>query len=1358
MENSDKYKKYVERIDKLGVANIGGGHVNIDTLNLWSQQSSRSSHPTDIPNNVPRSSVEKFLGREEQLKQLHKELTQSRLVPPIALSGAGGIGKTELAIQYALKNRKEYPGGICWLLAREKKVGAQILNFARSYLGIEPPKEQEERSQLDFCWSHWQEGNVLLIFDDVTDFYRIKENFPPAQPRFKVLITTRIKYQAGITPLDIEVLTEPVALELLKSYLVEGDSRVDEEMNWAKKLCRWLDYLPLGLELVGRYLARKQDLSLLTMFERLENEKLHQQAINEGRGIAAAFELSWQELSQEAQELSYFLSLFALAPIPWWLVEYLQEHQPEDIEKLRDDWLLKFSLLQRKGNSLYQFHHLVREFVQAKLSEFDEVTALKKNFCSEMTNLLEQLFNNEAPAGAETTPLELFIAHLEEMATVLSYLMDEGQLFTSHISLLSVYIGKGFCTPAAYWGEKCESEMTSRFGREHPFVPINLYMLVTVYSMQGSLKKAEQNLREIIELWKKVFGERDLFLATVFKTLASLLIPQGYLDEAEERCRQAIEIEQEHLGDDNPQFAESLCILANICQSRGQYQEAENLYEQAFNIEDFLTNKPSSTAMYFLSCSSLYIMQGRTQHAEKLEENAKEIIENTFGKEHPFYAVCLTNLGTTYLLQGRHQDAEICSKEAIEINEAKNITEHPTHAANLANLAVVYMAQGRHDEAATCYQRALEIRQQVFGQQNQYVADSLVCQGINYVVQGKYEKAEPLLIRGQEMLKLTIGTNHPQYAEILYALSDIYFARKEYQKVEELLRESVSSAKQSWGNNHPKLSQKLSRLAYFLVNQERYEEAEELFQSSLKIDKEVFGEDNPNVCQSMLSIAEVYQSSGREAEADSWYAKAIGIYEQDDSINPDFSEGLIKLIELYESQHRYEEAEALYARLLKTSRTLLGNEHPTVVKILNKLARLRIEEFHYQDAANLYEETLEIRKKIFNEKHPILATNMVNLAYVYRRLERLDEAQELYLQALDIRINEYGSSHHQVRLVQEALVDLDVASKKRDETGRKKPVEDNPDKIETTTKESESAPKKEERSTQPKEPNQEVSRKPKTEKLSISKENNSSSTETPAKKSELFIKEEEADISEIVGTEELQREIAHQSEIAKQKVLEIENLEEQKAALKANLEKLEEQKTGLKADLDKLKRQKTKLETDLDKFERQKAELETNLVKIEGQKVELETDLVNLEQQQNSLETELKNCDRQHQSQQTGILTVANKLIQLTREEREKLSEPLQVVLADLQQEREGYQLEWEQLQTAIQQFNQYKEETDEISFHLDTHYQANRALAQRLPLDKEKVHRIMKAIRTNLEELDKELAKAHKQHEQSQQKEIITF
>ncbi|MGH8000825.1 MAG: hypothetical protein ACREPR_15705, partial [Brasilonema sp.] len=57
-------------------------------------------------------------------------MQQPGVVAISAVSGMGGVGKTELAIQYARQHEADYPGGICWLNARESDLAAEILQFA----------------------------------------------------------------------------------------------------------------------------------------------------------------------------------------------------------------------------------------------------------------------------------------------------------------------------------------------------------------------------------------------------------------------------------------------------------------------------------------------------------------------------------------------------------------------------------------------------------------------------------------------------------------------------------------------------------------------------------------------------------------------------------------------------------------------------------------------------------------------------------------------------------------------------------------------------------------------------------------------------------------------------------------------------------------------------------------------------------------------------------------------------------------------------------------------------------------------------------------------------------------------------
>ena len=259
--------------------------------------------------NLPLSGVIKFVGRDEELENLHQLLQKNQQVAIAAIAGMGGIGKTELAVQYAIAHQETYQGGICWLRALED-VGLQIVQLAQAYFNINPPDSLDLEAQLQYCYQHWGEGEVLLVLDNLTDYNKEIKPLLPCLSRFKVLITTRSHLGRSIKKLSLKVLEPEAALELLQSFI--GVERINAEESQANDLCEWLGYLPLGLELVGRYLAQKQDLSLADMLSRLERKRLNHRALSNTDGdmtaphnsALAAFELSWEELKDEDKKLA----------------------------------------------------------------------------------------------------------------------------------------------------------------------------------------------------------------------------------------------------------------------------------------------------------------------------------------------------------------------------------------------------------------------------------------------------------------------------------------------------------------------------------------------------------------------------------------------------------------------------------------------------------------------------------------------------------------------------------------------------------------------------------------------------------------------------------------------------------------------------------------------------------------------------------------------------------------------------------------------------------------------------------------------------------------------------------------------
>jgi len=204
-----------------------------------------------------------------------------------------------------------------------------------------------------------------------------------------VVVTTRKKLGSPIKSLSLDVLLPEQSLELLTVLI--GEIRVQQELEIATTLCNWLEHLPLAIELVGHYLLERADLSLSSLLFRLQEKAQQRQGtkhaafkqneeisvLTHRHGLEAAFELSWSELDNNSQHLGKLLSLFASAPIPWSLVEAVEQKYCEGCDQIFDAELLEESRIKLlywyllKINSvssqIYRLHSLVREFFRSKL-------------------------------------------------------------------------------------------------------------------------------------------------------------------------------------------------------------------------------------------------------------------------------------------------------------------------------------------------------------------------------------------------------------------------------------------------------------------------------------------------------------------------------------------------------------------------------------------------------------------------------------------------------------------------------------------------------------------------------------------------------------------------------------------------------------------------------------------------------------------------------------------------------------------------------------------------------------------------------------------------------------------------------
>ncbi|MFN6469121.1 MAG: tetratricopeptide repeat protein [Nostoc sp. SerVER01] len=848
------------------------------------------------------SGVVKFVGREAELQNLHHMLQENNQVAIAAIAGMGGVGKTELALQYAIAHRENYKGGICWLLAKTGDVGIQVVQFARTQLDLNPPDNltedpnQKLLAQVQYCFRHWREGDVLLVLDDVTDYDKVKLYLPSSSSRFKVLITTR-QYFGGIAPLSLDVLQPEAALELLKSLLKETPGRIEKELTVANQLCEWLGYLPLGLELVGRYLARKQDLSLTEMLQRLKQKRLDQPSLSKPKseanmtaqqGVLAAFELSWKELENADrvlgcllnQELGCLLSLFAAAPIPWYLVEQcLPQEDEEEIEEIRDEKLLNLHLLQRKGDGIYQMHPLLREFFQYKLTDLEQAEELKQSFCEVMIAVAQEI--PQTPTLEQITAVTPAIPHLAEVANNLIQYVSDDDLIGPFMGNASFYNGQGFYEKAIPWLEQCLEVSKKRLGEEHAAVSISLNNLALLYYSQGKYSKAEPLYLQDLELTRRLLGKEHPSVAISLHNLGQLYYSQGKYSQAESLYLQALELMPSLVGEEDPNVALILNNLGQLYYSQGRYSEAESLFLQALKLtRDLLGEEDPNVGLNLNNLAELYRSQGKYSEAESLYLQTLKLWRRVLGEEHPNIALSLNNLASLYYSQGKYSEAESLYLQTLKLWRRVLGEEHPNIALNLNNLAELYRSQGRYSEAEPLYLQTLELTRRLLGEEHPNVALILNNLGQLYYSQRRYSKAEPLYLQALELWRHVLGEEHPNVALNFNNLALLYHSQGKYSEAEPLYLQALELWRHVLGEEHPDFAQSLNNLAGLYHSQGKYSEAEPLYLEALELVRRLLGEKHPNFAASLNNLAGLYESEGKYSQAESLYLQALDICER----------------------------------------------------------------------------------------------------------------------------------------------------------------------------------------------------------------------------------------------------------------------------------------------------------------------------------------------------------------------------------------------------------------------------------------------------------------------------------------------
>jgi tetratricopeptide repeat protein/NB-ARC domain-containing protein len=780
----------------------------------------------DVPaiwGNVPQRN-KNFTGREDLLTDLRDRVTADvTAVLAHALHGMGGVGKTQLAIEYAYRQMSDYDL-IWWVPADQVPLAKSSIAALAPRLGLDdvvPGRVDDAvNAVLDALRRGEPYGRWLLIFDNADQPEDVRELLPVGSGH--VIVTSRNhRWQNMADSVEVDVFSRPESLEFLRRR-VAGITNAE-----ADRLAEELGDLPLALEQAGA-LQVEAGMSVEEYLDLLASETT--KVLSESRpsdypvGVAAAWSLSMERVKERtpgAWQLLRRCAFFGAEPIKFDLFKQgryvlgppLRDEVGDPIQFGRAIRELGRYALARIDNfhKTLQVHRLIQRLLQDEMSE-DEAASLRHE-----VHLLLAAADPDGPADIDNYPrYDELLAHAipSHLVACSPDLVDGRRLVRNLVNYLR---NIGDLRTADQLSQEALDRWLADSGPDDPDVLMLAGDRANVLWEQGAYEAAHVLRRDTLERMRRVLGEEhDATLAVMngygadlralgdfagalgndegtlalhtrvfgdddprtFTVANNVAVSQGLnsdYDAAHETDTRTHDDRLHFYGrNDHPWVVHSYYSIGRDLRLAGRYPEALVIQERAY--EDFagLTRQRivrADHASVLWQAKELAVVRrkmGLLREALDLADEVMERYSAAYGDDHPDSLAAAMNLGNARRVWGDVNRDEQLMEQAEKLVENAFAAygevygdDHPYTLGCALNLAIVMRRTGDEEGARERLTTAMEGLRGRLGANHHYTQTCGTALATSMAATGDVESARSLGERALAGMRATVGPDHP---------------------------------------------------------------------------------------------------------------------------------------------------------------------------------------------------------------------------------------------------------------------------------------------------------------------------------------------------------------------------------------------------------------------------------------------------------------------------------------------------------------------------------------------------------------------------------------------------------------------
>ncbi|KAF4621815.1 hypothetical protein D9613_012181 [Agrocybe pediades] len=806
----------------------------------------------------------RFIGRVKEIEELkaHFEIrdtsgarrqTTTGARRSLLVSGMGGIGKTQLCLQFVedAMDNSTFSRVFYVDAATEESIASSFKGIFHNTQGLKSSGLSESPdSVLD--WISRLEEDWLIVYDNAEDSVA---KYLPGGRRGNILMTSRnpgLARHTGGAHIALDEMSEEDALALFKSSgCHELFSPEDERLGW--EIISTLSFIPLAVDLAGAYTASSSGFCDLHEYLELLSVKRAQvlnplsiaDATPYNNTVYGAWELSMKGLedmaaSSHARQEAAQSALAILQIFSWFHHSNIDEnifkraavayhtasadendffHPPMlsslalkilQLDGSKNDWdngyfrkgiqmLLSASLIKKSMVServVYSVHPLIHEWVRIKHISQNQTLAqdahiIMLSSISFDNVLYQQTITSLLPhiKAYQQYTLDQILINQEYN----DYIFERLQFFYSNTSLFR------------------EEENVLLITIEHQNQALGENMN-TLYSMhelagclqnQGKLAEAEEMYSKVIALETKILGDDHPSILTSRHNLGSLYADQSQWEKAKAIILPVVEACTRVFGEENINTLSSMHELARCLQNQGKLAEAEEMYSKVIALRTkILGDDHPSTLTSRHNLGSLYATKDQWEEAKAIILPVVEANTRLFGEENINTLSSMHELARCLRNLGKLAEAEEMFSKVIALRTRILADDHPSTLTSRHNLGTLYADKGQWEEAEVIILAVVEACTRVFGEENINTLSSMHELARCLQNQGKLAEAEEMYSKVIALETKILGDDHPATLTSRHNLGSLYAEQGQWEKAEVILIPAVEAHTRVLGNNH----------------------------------------------------------------------------------------------------------------------------------------------------------------------------------------------------------------------------------------------------------------------------------------------------------------------------------------------------------------------------------------------------------------------------------------------------------------------------------------------------------------------------------------------------------------------------